>query len=321
MKVFGALALLLLAALAVPTASAQVADALTVEPGSLSAPIPYAGSANLPVNGTVGCSLILQAMAGGMSPSAPLTLAVTSPPSWLTVGEASEDLASQDSVTACAGGQGSRSFALELPLTVTKDAPGIVDHTLNITATLGDRTSDPVAAIITVAYHVNYTIVADAKFPLMVNGTQATFNVTITQASNARSMVMIEKASSSTGVFSGVPAVVYENDGGKPVSKTYLATFKAPDGDWTNATATFTGFGHYLLLDGRAGVFGEDNCKKEGLAFPQCDVTGTTVTYSFVPGTPAGHDDEEEDQKSPAPVGAVLALGLVGLAAFARRRA
>ena len=319
MKTVAALALLLLSALAVPTASAQEVTGVAVEAGTLAAPIPYEGSADLPLNVTVGCAEILNAMAENNG-AAPLTITVTGAPAWLTVGDASADLASQDSATSCLSGGGQTVHAALLPLTVSKDAPGIVDHTIQVVATVGATASDPADAVFTVAYHVNYTITADATFPLMVNGTEATFNVTVTQASNARSMVMIEQASSSIGVFSGVPAVVYENEAGKPASATYKATFKAPDGAWTNATATFTGFGHYLLLDGRAGVFGEANCQAEALTFPECDEQGTPVTYTFVAGTHE-HEHEEEENDSPAPVGAFLALGLVALAAFVRRRA
>ncbi|MEA3135810.1 MAG: hypothetical protein QOC71_91 [Thermoplasmata archaeon] len=321
MKTAGAVAVLLLTVLAVPATQAQdPPQGVTLAITPLAAPIPYAGAATLPVDVTVGCASILETMASNMG-AAVLSVVAVGPPAWLTVAEATFDLADTGSPAACTMGTptGFLVHHFDIGLAVTKDAPGVVDHTVQFQAALGDATG-PATAVLTVAYHVNYTIVADAKFPLTVNGTEASFNITITQASNARSMVMIEKAASTSGVFSGVPAVVYENDAGKPVSKTYKATFKAPDGEWSNATATFTGFGHYLLLDGRAGEFGEDNCKKSALAFPVCDEKGTTVTYAFVAGPGAGHVQGDGDQKSPAPVGAFVALGLVALAALVRRR-
>jgi MYXO-CTERM domain-containing protein len=272
----------------------------------LSSPIPYEGSAQLPVSVSVGCLSVLQNGGEG-----DVEVTVTDAPGWLTAAPATIPV----DESTCVTGGGFASGEGTLGLTVAKDAPGVVDHTINIVASLGATASEPVPVVFTVAYHVNYTIVADARFPLMVNGTEASFNITVTQASNARSMVMIEKASSSIGVFSGVPAVVYDNEAGKPVSKTYKATFKAPDGEWANATATFTGFSHYLLLDGRAGEFGTP-CA--GATLPVCDAAGTTVTYSFVPGE---HEHEDEDKESPAPVGAFVALGLVALAALVRRRA
>ena len=177
--------------------------------------------------------------------------------------------------------------------------------TLNITATVGTKTSAPAPATVTVAYHVNYTIVSDATFPLTVNGESVSWNVTVTQTSNARSMVMMEEIKTSAGVLSGPASQAYENAAGKPDSKTFKFTWKAPTGEWGNASASFTAYGHFLLLDGRAGDYDE----------------GTPVTYTFVAGEHAGHHEEEEDdKKSPAPVGAVLALGLVALAAIVRRR-
>lgn len=306
MKTVGALALLLLAALAVPTASAQEVQGVTAVPGALAAPIPYEGSANLSVSGMVGCAEILAAMADAMGPTATLTLSVASPPAWLTVGEATTNLASQESITDCAGGTGSRAYTLDLPLTVSKDAPGVVDHTINVVASIADATSEPAPAIITVAYHWNYTVVSDATFPMTVDGPSAMWNVTVTQASNARSMVMMEEIATSAGVLSGPASQAYENDAGLPATKTFLFKWQAPEGAWTNATASFTAYGHYLLLDGRAGDYDE----------------GTPVTYTFVAGEHAEHHEEEEgDKESPAPVGAFIALGLVALAALVRRRA
>ena len=303
MKTVAALALLLLAALAVPTASAQDVSGVSVEAGVLGAPIPYQGSASLPLNVTVGCAEILTAMSENEG-TAPLTITVTSPPAWLTVGDASADLASQASATSCLSGGGQTVHQAMLPLTVGMDAPGVVDHTIQVVATVGSTASDPADAVFTVAYFVNYTLVPDVAFPVTVNGTETSFNVTVTQASNARSMVMIEGLKTSAGVFSGLGSQVYENDAGKPDSRTFKVTFKAPSGEWSNATAQFTAYGHYLLLDGRANDF--DN--------------GTPVTYAFKAGEPA-HEHEEEENDAPAPVGLSIALGLVALAAFVRRRA
>ena len=296
MKPFAALALLLLAALAVPSVSAQTPDGITVTPTDLATPIPYEGSAQLTVSVSVGCLTILQS-----SGSTTVTVAASDAPPWLTVTPASIQLEPQSCIT---GGNGFATADGMVGLAVTKDAPGVVDHTVNLVGTLGTTASDPAPAIFTVAYNVDYSLVPDVKFPLTVNGTQASFNVTVTQASNARSMVMIEKMKTTTGSFSGLGSTAYESEAGKPASKTFKVTFKAPEGEWGNATTTFTAFGHYLLLDGRAGDFD----------------AGTPVTYSFVAGQAEGEHDEE-GKDSPAPVGAFLALGLVALAAFARRRA
>jgi MYXO-CTERM domain-containing protein len=294
MKSFAALALLLLAAALVPPASAQAPQGVTVTPTALTTPVPYEGSAQLPVSVSVGCLSMLETQG-----TTTVTVSVTDAAPWLTATPATIALEPQ----SCLTGTGFATGEGTVGLAVTKDAPGVVDHTINLVGTLGTVASEPTPTTFTVAYHVNYTLVPDVKFPLVVNGTQATFNVTVTQASNARSMVMVEKLKTSAGVLSGLASVVYENDAGKPASKTFKVTFKAPAGEWTNASAEFTAYGHYLLLDGRAGDFDP----------------GTTVKYTFVAGQAEETKDEEKD--SPAPVGAFLALGLVALAAIVRRRA
>ncbi|HUR25303.1 MAG TPA: hypothetical protein VM327_04720 [Candidatus Thermoplasmatota archaeon] len=295
MKTAASFALLVLAALAVPTGSAQAPQGILVTATDLAAPIPYEGSAQLPVSVQVGCVSILQNQG-----STTVEVTATDAPAWLTVTPASVDVQAS---TCATGGTGFATGTGAVGLAVSKDAPGVVDHTIDLVGTLGSEASGPVPVVFTVAYHVNYTLVPDAKFPLTVNGTEASFNVTVTQASNARSMVMIEGMKSSAGVFSGLGSQVYESDAGKPATKTFKVTFKAPDGEWSNATAQFTAYGHYLLLDGRAGDFD----------------AGTPVTYAFVAGE--HHHDEGGDKDSPAPVGAFVALGLVALAAIARRRA
>lgn len=302
MKVSGALALLLLGLAALPAGSAQMPQGVTITPGELAAPIPYEGSAQLPVTVRVGCLSLLQ---GG---STTVTVDAADPQPWLTVTPAEIPI----EASACVGGAGFATGTGEVGLAVSKDAPGVVDHTVNLTADLG---GDPAPAVFTVAYHVNYTLVPDVAFPLAVNGTEASFNVTVTQASNARSMVMMEQLQVSAGALSGLVSQPYESAAGQPVSKTLKFTYKAPATEWSNATATFTAFSHYLLTDGRAGEF-KTGCA--ALALPTCDVTGTQVTFTFTNAAePAGDGGEK---KSPAPAVPLMALGLVALAVLARRR-
>src|SRR5688572_10889495 len=109
MKPVGAMALLALAlaALAVPTAQAQDVQGVAVLPGILADPVPFKGSAQFPITVDVGCAQVLAAMAEGMGPEATLTLSVQSPPSWLTVGEASQNVADQATAQGClTGGSG-----------------------------------------------------------------------------------------------------------------------------------------------------------------------------------------------------------------------
>lgn len=301
MKSLGALALLAFAVLCVPGASAQSPSGVAVACADLGTPIPYQGTASLTCDVTVGCAEFLAAAAGGDIGGPSAAVAVVGPPAWLTTAPAE---ASFDP-SACVTGGGSATAQATVPLTVSADAPGVVEHTLSLVATVGGTSSAPDAAIVTVAYHVNYTLVPSVTFPLAVNGTEASFDVVVTQASNARSMVMMEELKVSAGTLSGPASEVYENDAGKPASKTFRFTFRPPSGEWTNATATFTAYGHYLLTDGRAGDF--DN--------------GTVMTFAFTNAAPQDDGDGGDDKGLPAPAGALLALGLVALAALVRRRA
>ena len=308
MKAFGAVALLLLATLvALPSASAQSAGVTLVCP-DLAAPIPYSGTSGLACTVTAQCVGFLTG--GG---SADGSVSVVGPPGWLTAPETPVEF----DPTACIASGGTASADVTIPLTVGADAPGVVEHVLNLVATGGGAEGTD-TAIVTVAYHVNYTVVADVAFPLNVTGPEASFNVTVTQASNARSMVMMEQTKVSAGTLSGPISKVYENDAGKPVTETFKFTYKAPEGEWTNATATFTAFGHYLLTDGRAGEFNTPACT--ALGFPTCDATGTPMTFTFTNGV-TDEDDDEDGNGIPAPVAPLLLLGILALAMLVRRRA
>ena len=293
MKAFGAIALLFLATLvAVPSTSAQDPQGASLVCPDLAAPIPYAGQAGLACEVSVGCLEFDDSF-----PEFHVSIEVVSPPAWLTSAPVDVDFDG----TGCLTGGGRVNKSAVVPLAVSKDAPGVEEQTLNLAITGAAEAAD--TAMVTVAYHVNYTVVPDVTFPLNVTGPEASFNVTVTQASNARSMVMMEQVKTSTGLLTGPASEVYENAAGSPASKTFKFTYKAPETEWTNATATFTAFGHYLLKDGRAGDFD----------------AGTPMTFTF---TNAGEaDDDGKDKESPSPVAPLLLLGLVALAMLVRRRA
>jgi MYXO-CTERM domain-containing protein len=295
MKLLGASAIAILALVAaVPTAQAQAPTGLTLTCAELAAPIPYSGSANLSCTATVGC---LEAVT---NQGTTVTFAVASPPAWLSSSGAEGDI---DPVT-CLGGAGTQAITVDVPLTVTKDAPGVEETTLTVTAAIGGTTADT-PAIVTVAYNWNYTLTTDATFPLTVTQPTTTFNLTVTQSSNARSMVMMEQVKTTAGVISGLTSTVYESGGGKSETKVFKVTFKAPEGEWTEAKVDFMAFGHYLLLDSRSGDYDD----------------GTAVSWTFANGGVEPVDEDTGGGKdASAPVGALLALGLVGLAAFVRRQ-
>lgn len=283
-----------LLAAAVPTAQAQAPTGITLACEDLAAPIPYAGTAALACTVSVGCLEILSS--GG---SMEATITVESPPAWLTTSPTAVAIDG----TACFTGAGTTAATSNVPLSVSKDAPGVVETPLSLVATIGSTASPPDAAIISVEYNWNYTVTADLTFPYTMTTPSVTFNLTVTQASNARSMVMMEETRTSAGTISGLTSTVYENEAGKPDTKVFKVTYTAPTGEWENATVDFMAYGHYLLLDSSSGDYDE----------------GKHVVFDFVNGgvKPEGDGGGKE---SPAPVGALLAIGLLALAFVARRR-
>ncbi len=306
MKLAGALllaAVAVAAVLSVPCAAAQASPTgVTLTIGQQAAPIPYMGTGTLPVAVDVGCADILSAMAANQG-SAPLTITAADAPAWLSITGNTIDMADANNIQPCLSNQARIVKPLDLTLAVTKDAPGVVDNVVNFTATLGDSSDGPKGGVVVVAYHVNYTLKPDAAFPFAVTTPTATFNLTATQASNARSMIMMEEVKESCGLVSGLASTVYESSAAQPASKTFKVTFTAPDGEWTSCKVEFKAYGHYLLLDSRAGPFD----------------AGTPVSWEFTNGGVASTSTEPKGKDSPAPVAPFLALGLVALAALMRR--
>ena len=296
--VAGVLVLGLLANL--PGARAQALDDVTLKVTSPTTPVPYAGSATFPFEAKVGCKLIGQTFAGGAG-SASLMVQAVSPPAWLTV--TAEPVAASPS--DCLGtSDGYHTYSGTATLAVTSDAPGVVDHVVNLTASLGSGASAAVPMTFTVAYHVAYSLKPDVVFPMKVTKPKTTFNVTITQASNARSMVMIEDIKWTCGLVTGLASEVYESAAGKPATHVYKVTFTAPATTWDKCTVTFTAYGHFLLLDARAGPFD----------------AGTPMKWEFDNGGVQAASSPTASKKSPEPVGPMVGLSLVALAALLRRR-
>lgn len=297
-RLLGALLVLATFAVAFPSAQAQAPTGVTLDCADLAAPIPYMGSADLACTVQVGC---LEFVAAG-SPSPSATVTVQSPPSWLTAEPATSPV---DASACLTGGTGFVSAHVLVPLTASKDAPAVIDTPLSLVATVGQTASAPDTAIVTVAYNWDYTLTTDAKFPLTVATPTVVFNLTVTQSSNARSMVMMEEVRTSAGVIAGLTSTVYESGPGKSDTKTFKVTYTPPTGEWETAKVDFMAYGHYLLLDSRSGDYD----------------AGTPVSWTFTNGGIEPADKDGDGKESPAPAGALLALGLVALAALARRRA
>jgi hypothetical protein len=304
-----AVAALLLSVLPTASAQGQVPGLdLSLAVDDLAVPIPYSGQATLSFNVTVGCLAGLRSMSETQSTTATATVDLADPPAWVTATPAAVVVTPSD--PACAtNGTGYITRSGTITLTVKPEAPGVVAHSLNFTATMptqGDPMTASDDAAVKVAYHANYRLETDAKFPMTVTAHKTSFNLTVTQSSNARSMVMMEEVHASAGVIAGMASTVYESGGGKSDAKTFKITFTAPDGAWNRSTVSFKAYSHYLLLDSRAGPYDP----------------GTAVTWEFVNGgVPVTKTNGgDSDKKSPMPVAPMTALGLVALAAMLRRR-
>lgn len=300
MKSVAPLALLAFALL-VPTVQAQADLAAISLTAANAGEVPFQGDGNFSATVTVGCALLLQ-----QAPGFEVTLSASSPPAWLTLEDVAVSFADAATLQGCIDGAGAASATVDVPFSVSAAAPGVESLSVNLTASAGDTTSDPATALFTVAYDSNYTVTTTAMFPMTLTTPEVTFQVTATQASNARSMIMIEGVTVSAGSFAGLPSTVYEVAAGAPASKTFDVTFKAPEGEWETATVTFQAFGHYLLTSGQAGDYSP----------------AQTYTYEFVNGgVPATSDGDGGEKESPSPAAALTALGLLGFAALRRRKA
>src|ERR1044072_8028200 len=255
---------------ALPTAQAQDVPGLdlSLAVDDLATPIPYSGSGTLSFNITVGCLAALRSMSESTATSA--TAPAANALAWVTATPTAVDVTPSDP-TCATGGTGYITKAGTITLTVKPEAPGVVDQTLNFTATMPTR-GDPISgsddAIVKVAYHASYTLTTDAKFPLTVTSPKTTFSLTVTQSSNARSMVMVEEVHASTGNIAGMASTVYDCGAGKSDSKTFKITFTAPDGAWNKSTVQFKAYSHFLLLDSKAGPYDP----------------GTAMTWEFTNG-------------------------------------
>lgn len=305
--VLGAAVLAALLLSILPTASAQPGLDLSLAVDDLATPIPYSGSGTLSFNLTVGCLAALRSASETTNPSPAVTVDLANPPAWVSATPAQVPVTPDESCAT--GGDGYMHKTGTITLTVKPEAPGVEDQTLNFTATLptqGDPLTGSDDAVVKVAYHAMYTLTTDAKFPLTVTSPKTTFNLTVTQSSNARSMVMVEEVHASTGNIAGMASTVYDCGAGKSDSKTFKVTFTAPDGAWNTSKVQFKAYSHFLLLNSKAGPYDP----------------GTAVDWQFVNGgVPAtATTGGDTGKKSPMPVAPLTALGLVALAAMLRKR-
>jgi MYXO-CTERM domain-containing protein len=292
MKTLVAVATLALLAIAAPTQAQGDPQGviLTVTSAGTIAPM---GSGSIGFTLDVGCAELVD-------PTADVTIEVTDAQAWFNATPPAIELSFLD----CDPATGRATTEGEVPFTVSAAAPAVVQHTVHLTAMVGSTASatDP-AATYTVAYKSDYSLTPSVQFPLTVTNKTTTFTATGVQASNAMSMIMVDSFGCDSGaLISGIGPLQYANKAGAPDTKTYTVTFTAPTEDWEKATCTLKVFGHFNF-DGNAG-----------------DPTDQkTLSWEFVNGG-VPHEHDGDGKKSPAPVGVVIALGLLAFAALRRRR-
>ena len=298
---------------AIPVAQASDANhALNVAVPILNDAIPYEGTANLTINVGVGCAQVLRTAAAS-SGKAPVTVLANDMAPWLTVSVPTPlefdpaECISPNNPT----GSGYLTRPATVVLRVARDAPGVIVHRMNFSASMANAGSDDVSYApeqelsFTVAYNVNYTIEPSIDFPATMTGRYLNFTVTVTQVANAPGMVMIDnvraldKSGNAQGSFSGIASADYTPENNR---RAFNISYMGPSTKWNETTLTFRAFSHYLF--NATGISGGDTP-------PQ------TFSWLVRNGNPDGNPDSK-----PAPVGGLPTMVLlVGLAILMRRKA
>ncbi len=244
------LLVLLAASLAVPAVHAQnFTDITLTAQDNNPIALDYMGTGVAKMHVKIGC----QAIAQNSAPAAKAFFVHSDEaPQGMTVTQKTVGLSPATVGPACVTGSGFYETNVDVPIAVDASAKGVVSQQLNLTAHFDgiEDGAGEATKMFTVAYHSNYTVVADTNFPVTVKDSVATFHLTVVQNSNARSMVMFESIKESSGKISGLASQPYDTP-----SKVFNITFKAPPGEWTKAYVNFTTYGHYLLLNQQAGNF------------------------------------------------------------------
>jgi hypothetical protein len=284
---------LVLAVLVAP-AQAQSPTAFSLSADSPTKAISPTGPTNIHFNVTLGCALILE---GGQM--ATVTVTGTGP-TWLTVGSTQVVFKPTD----CAGTTPNQNLNVKLPgvlpVTPGPKAPGLVASSFDMTASSSLPSSPPAPAAqpvaFTVGYRANHTLRSSIQFPYTMTGSTLTWNVTIGSSANARTMIMMNDVTATAGSVSGLAPHFIDTP---PGNLTFPVTFKAPDGDWSNATISFVVFSHWCLTTG------------------PCGDPNFSHTYHWTIKNGGGGGGG--GKKSPAP-SALLMVGLLAGALVLRRR-
>ena len=294
MQVKHLLALLLAAALAAPTAQAAVA----IDGENSAKTIPTSGG-SLSFNVTVDCTEFLTQ--GGPTLDATVT---TDLPDYYGAQDGPANFSAQDSVT---GAQQQLTQCIDVTLSPTDDALGLVPTPFKATATVGSASAEfDHDKNVQIAYKDGHTMTTDVSFPYdftEADGEALEFNITIDIAANSRTMVMFIDPGASAGNVDGLFHQIFDVEDCE-TTRTIGVTWTPPSFAWENATISFYNYSH--CLNGSP-----------------CDPTNEqNITWEIRNAqTGGGPSNTPDDEESPSVPFIALGLALVAAAFVARRRA
>lgn len=267
-------------------ATLQVAMPAHLEPGT---------ATQVPVVFEVGCAEI--ALSGST-----VLVDLEAAPSWLAVDGPSWTVGLLD----CLGLE-KVTLTGQLNLTPTAEAPGLEPFTVDALGRIDDHEYLVEGLTSELLYRPGHTMDPSGDQTFTVDGPTYTFDLQVEITANAKTMVMFEdKVVSGQAFLTGLRAKVFDVPNGERTA-TLPITFEAPEGPWTEETATFYNYSHCL---------GGEDCGEE---------LARTITWTFVNADPdAGsattdqpHDGGKEGKGTPG-----LALpGLVASVAVGARLA
>lgn len=292
-------ALVLLALPAVQAEDAQSPLAITSIGVCNPQPIPYGGNGTCSISIGVGCKIVVESVAARSDHTATVALIVQDPPAWLTA--TASPIVLDPKGCPSAGQAGYLTVSGILNLSVTPEAPGVVQQNFVVEARMPGITQVAFNATQSGNYNVSYraahTVTPNIQFPFKMTGRTLNFTVTVTNEANARSMVMFENVRASAGSVAGLASVVYE----PPETKTFQVTYTAPNTEWKEAKITFHNYSHFLL---------------NGTSLSGGPNLASDESWTVVNGNPAG---DAETTKA-APFSAASAMVMLALAALVAGR-
>lgn len=294
-------ALLALAAiLLAPLAAADPSHATTFTGGA----IPYDGSATIPIDVSIECYALLASLGSSAS-------VVVVGPAWLN---ATSTTVTFDPMECSSNPAAVLTKQVEVSLTPSANAPGLVNATLNATLVYASERpgSQPEQSPIElpgvhVAYRPGHALTPDGDQTFTVTNGSYSFDMTIDIAANARTMIMFEDKKVSGGaLLTGLQAHTFNVPEGER-NRVNPVKFTAPQGVWESVKVSFRTYSHCL---------DDTDCG------PQLE---RTVTWTFTNADPNTNvelaNDKKQTKGAPSPALPALVAAIAAALIVVRRKA